>query len=154
MTENENDDDEDDMDNSSEKSDEDDATAVAEDDDTPVADGDDVAAVAVDDSCEQIVPLSSSQADKVHQTKAAIAALQSSIECLEQIGQLRMVQCCEAEISKLRRRERILASEFPAVAETFRRYRLADEDFEQKQLMIKQMNKRKKIAIDATLPQM
>ena len=61
-----------------------------------------------------------------------------------------MVQCMEAEISKLRRRKRILASDPPAVAETFRRYRLAkDEVLEQKQLMIKQMSKRKKDALDA-----
>ena len=158
MSDAEHDDGDDDVDNSSEKSDEDDATAVAEDDDTAIADGhdvtavaaDDVAAVAVDDSCEHIVSLSLSQADKVHHTDVYIAALQSSIESIKQTGQLRMVQCMEAEISKLRRREQILASEAPAVAETFRRYRLAeDEEFRQKQLMIKQMNRRKKDPLDA-----
>ena len=138
------DDDDDDADKSSANSDEDGATAVAEDDDaaveedddTAVADGhdmtavaaDDVSEVAVDESSNEIVLLRSSQADKVHQSQVAIAALQSTIECLKRIGQLRMLQCVEAEISKLRSRARSLMRDSPAVAETFRRQRMAEDE--------------------------
>ena len=84
-----------------------------------VCDG--LAANAADDKTyEEIFLLSEKQADAVHKSKVRIAALQSSIEALKHTDQLKVVQIMEREISKLKRRERSLASDAPVVAEAFK----------------------------------
>ena len=109
--------------------DDDNAAAVADDncDVTAVAD-DDVTADVADEPCEDIVPLSCSQADAVQRIRVEIAALQLTMHCLEGTGQLKMVQCMESEIHKLRRRERDLVRGSPADADTFKRLRIAEDN--------------------------
>ena len=108
-------------------------TAVAadgEDESAAGSDGDDVTAIAAvcdglaanaadDKTYEEIFLLSEKQADAVHKSKVRIAALQSSIEALKHTDQLKVVQIMEREISKLKSRERSLASDAPVVAEAF-----------------------------------
>ena len=124
-----------------------DATAVAEGDQEAIdssSDGDDgddkpadhvPAAVAgegagsagVEDLHVEHAPLSASQADRVHHARATISALESTIDGLRAIGNVRGVQVIGAELAKERRRARQLVKESPAVADAFLRLRRAEE---------------------------
>ena len=98
----------------------------------------------------EIVPLSASQADTVHQVKATIASLEATIESLRAIGSVRGVQCIEAELRKERRKERQLVTESPAVADAFLRLRRAEEqDTLMKKRLAAQHNERKREAATA-----
>ena len=119
-------------------------------------DGDDVVQVASDLKSEgsstgqEIVPLSASQADKLHQVRITIAALESTMEGLTATGVVRGVQCIEAEIRKQRRRERDLVRESPAVAEAFMRLRRAEEEeFLNQKRLAAQLKQRKRDATEA-----
>ena len=96
-------------------------TAVAADCDglaTDAADG---------NACEDIVALDGQQAEAVHQNEVAIATLQGCIESIKDAGQLKVVQHLEREIATLKRRQRSICREAPAVADAFKRQRLAEE---------------------------
>jgi hypothetical protein len=79
-----------------------------------------------EDSRAESEPLSTSQADAVHQVKTTVAALESHIEGLRAIGSVRGVQCIEQELAKERRKMRNLARDSPAVADAFSRLRRAE----------------------------
>ena len=98
----------------------------------------------------EIVPLSASQADTVHQVKATIASLEATIESLRAIGSVRGVQCIETELRKERRKERQLVTESPAVADAFLRLRRAEEQGTlMKKRLAAQHNERKREAATA-----
>ena len=115
-------------------------TAVAadkEDESDASSDGDDVTAVAAecdglaadaidDNACEEVVALDGHQAEAVHQNNVEIATLQGCIEAIKPTGQLKVVQHLERELVNLKRRQRSLCSETPAVADAFKRLRLAE----------------------------
>ena len=90
---------------------------------------DDVPTVAADDkTCEDSAKgLCGEHAEALHRNKVQIAALQGSIEAIKLTGQIKVVQHMEREIATLRRRQRGLCSEFPAVADAFKRQRVAEE---------------------------
>lgn len=134
-----------------------DETAVAADneeasneEESAGSDGDDVTAVeaigdglatdaADDKTSEAIVALSGQQADAVHQNQVQIASLQGAIETIKATGQLRMVQHMEREIATLKRRQRQISSESPAVADAFKRLRTAEEaEFRERVRIVKQ----------------
>jgi hypothetical protein len=75
----------------------------------------------------EIVPLSASQADRVHQVKSTIASLEATIEGLRAIGSVRGVHSIELELHKERRKERQLVRESPTVADAFLRLRRAEQ---------------------------
>ena len=90
---------------------------------------DDLPTVAADDkTCEDSAKgLCGEHAEALHRNKVQIAALQGSIEAIKLTGQIKVVQHMEREIATLRRRQRGLCSEFPAVADAFKRQRVAEE---------------------------
>ena len=102
--------------------------------------GDGLATDAADDkTSEAIVALSGQQADAVHQNQVQIASLQGAIETIKATGQLRMVQHMEREIATLKRRQRQISSESPAVADAFNRLRTAEEaEFRERVHIVKQ----------------
>jgi len=120
-----------------------------------VAANDTAAIVAVHSPADSIridqnVILSASQADELLQVRTTIAALESTLESLRMTGAVRGVQCIEAEIHRERKRERGLVCESPAVAEAFLRFRRAEaSEFQQKQLLAAQMNRRRHDAASA-----
>ena len=71
-------------------------------------------------------PLSVGDAEAVHHANATMAALQSAIDSLRAIGQVRGVQCIEAEMTKERRKVRLLVKDSPAVSDAFLRLRRAE----------------------------
>ena len=75
----------------------------------------------------EILPLSDKQAEAVQQMRSSISELESAREALRAMGSLRSVQVLEMELAKERRRLRALSKEVPAVAETFFRFRAAEE---------------------------
>ena len=75
----------------------------------------------------EIVPLSASQADRVHQVKSTIASLEATIEGLRAVGSVRGVHSIELELHKERRKERQLVRESPTVADAFLRLRMAEQ---------------------------
>ena len=94
--------------------------------------------------------LSVAQADQYHATRASIAAISSSIEAMKGTGLVRAVQALEQELRKEVRRERELVREHPAVAETFLRFRRAEQrDFQEQQRVACLMRKRKTDATKA-----
>ena len=72
-------------------------------------------------------PLSASEADAVHKAKATMAALEGTIEGLRAIGSVSGVHKIEVELGKVRRRQRRLVKESPAVADAFMRLRRAED---------------------------
>ena len=111
-------------------------------------DGENTSVDELESTSMEIVPLSASQADAVHQVKATIAALESTIESLRAIGSVRSVQCIEMELKKERRKERQLTTESPAVAEGFLRLRRAEEQgvVMQKRLAAQQRDRKREAA--------
>ena len=79
-----------------------DGTAVAGGgDDTAVAgDSKDTTGVEMESTSIEIVPLSASLAEEVHQVQAIIAGLKDTIENLRALGSLRGVHSIEAELKK------------------------------------------------------
>ena len=83
--------------------------------------------------------LSRQQADAVHQNKVQIATLQEAIEAIKLTGQLRVALQFEQHIVKFKRRQRLICSETPVVAEAFKRQRLIeDADHRERTFMVKQ----------------
>ena len=104
--------------------------------------GDGLATDAADDKTSvAIVALSGQQADAVHQNQVQIASLQGAIETIKATGQLRMVQHMEREIATLKRRQRQISSESPAVADAFKRLRTAEEAEFRERLRIRTQTK-------------
>ena len=131
-------DNEDDGDDATASSDGDDATAVAAVSATDAAD---------DKTCVEFVALSKQQADAVHQNKVQIATLQEAIEAIKLTGQLRVALQVEQHIVKLKRRQRLICSETPVVAEAFKRQRLIeDADHRERTFMVKQTKELRKTA--------
>ena len=136
---------------------EDDASEDAEEVDTAVAGDGNLSIVEVqqriqDASSQSGEPtqLSVGQAERVHAIRSTIGALQGTIEGLKNQGVLRGVQAMEWELKKVKRRERALLREEPAVAETFVRLRKAEEAaFQERQLIAAQMKQRNKDAAAA-----
>ena len=94
--------------------------------------------------------LSAAQADHYHATRASIAAISSSIEAMKGTGLVRVVHALEQELHKEERRERELVREHPAVAETFLRFRRAEQrEFQEQQRVALLMRKRKTYAAEA-----
>ena len=89
-------------------------------------------------------------ADRLHATKATIAALEGTLETLRSIGAVRGVQCIELELLKERRKVRRLVTENTAVADVFSHLRRAED---QERLMQKRLadeqNERKRAATKA-----
>ena len=79
-----------------------------------------------EDSHMEGATLSAAQATKVHQVQATMAALESTLEGLRAIGSVRGVHCIEQELTKERRKVRLLVRDDPAVAEAFSRLRNAE----------------------------
>jgi hypothetical protein len=97
-----------------------------------------------------VPPLSASQADRVHQVKATMAALQATIEGLKAVGAVRSVQCVELALQKEKRKERALVRESPAVADAFWRLRAAEhQDNVARARAIAQQKERKREATKA-----
>ena len=96
------------------------------------------------------VPLSAAQADAVHEAEATLASLEAMLDSLKAMGQLRAIHCIEAEIHKVRRKQRQLVKEEPAVAEAFSRLRRAEQQhaMSQRRLAAEQ-NDRKREATKA-----
>jgi len=131
-------DNEDDGDDATASSDGDDATAVAAVSATDAAD---------DKTCVEFVALSKQQADAVHQNKVQIATLQEAIEAIKLTGQLRVALQVEQHIAKLKRRQRLICSETPVLAEAFKRQRLIeDADHRERTFMVKQTKELRKTA--------
>ena len=98
----------------------------------------------------EIVPLSASQADALHQSKSTIAALETSFESLKAIGSVRGAQAIEMELRKERKRVRELLQGDPAVADAFSRLRQAeDQDALMQARLAGQQNERKRAAAKA-----
>lgn len=116
----------------------DDATAVADSDQgasDSSTDGDDAmichgadeaAQSSAVDTIEQ-AELSAEQADEIQKVKSTIDALQATIETLQKIGQVSVVQSAQLQLDKERRKMRKLSQESPAVAESFARLRQAED---------------------------
>ena len=116
----------------------DDATAVADSDQgasDSSTDGDDAmichgadeaAQSSAVDTIEQ-AELSAEQADEIQKVKSTIDALQATIETLQNIGQVSVVQSAQLQLDKERRKMRKLSQESPAVAESFARLRQAED---------------------------
>ena len=66
--------------------------------------------------------------------KVQIASLQSAVEVIKATGKIRTVQHLERQINTLKRRQRNLSTGSPAVADAFKRLRIA-EDIEFKEKM-------------------
>lgn len=108
--------------------------------------GDDEQTSGVEDM--EIVPLSASQADAVHEVRITIAALESASATLQAIGSVRGVQVLMAEVQKEKRKERRLVTESPAVADAFFRLRRAEENdnIMKKSLNAKQNDRKREAA--------
>jgi hypothetical protein len=115
-----------------------------------VAEGQFGAAVAVVPEHTDVdsAPLSASQADAVHHVRTTIAALEITIADLRAMGQIRGVQCIEAELDKLRRQQRALIKESPAVADSFLRLRRAERqaDLERNRIYAEQTARKRQAA--------
>ena len=98
----------------------------------------------------QIVALSASQADALHQAQSTTAALEAALQSLRAIGSLKAAQGLEWELAKEKRRTRALLQSDPAVADAFCRLRSleAQEDCQQQRL-VAQQNERKRAALKA-----
>jgi hypothetical protein len=126
----------------------DDQAAVAEDQavaaENQAAVAENQAAVAEDQDMEAS-SLSAAQADKVYQHRATIAALAGHVDALREIGHLRGVQKMEEELSKEKRKERLLIRDSPAVAESFLRLRKAEErdNMQRRQLVAERINRKR-----------
>ena len=112
--------------------DSDDASNEEADDEGAGCDGDDEPAVAADglatdETSEAIVPLSGAQAEAVEQSQVQIASLQAAAEAIKPTGQMRTVVHLEREIATLKRRQREISKDSPAVADAFKRQRTAEE---------------------------
>ena len=92
----------------------------------------------------EILPLSDKQAEAVQQMRMSISGLESTLETLRAMGSLRSVQVLETELAKERRRLRALTKEVPAVAETFFRFRTAEEQDDLAQKRLFELRKEKK----------
>ena len=113
-------------------------------------DGDVASAGDLESTSVEIVPLSAEQSNTVHQVQATIASLEATIETLRGIGQVRAVQCIEAELKKERRRERQLVTQSPAVADAFARLRRAEkESVDMQKRLAQQQQERKRAAAEA-----
>ena len=113
-------------------------------------DGENISGVERESTLMEIVPLSASQADAVHQVKVTIASLEATIESLRAIGSVRGVQGIEAELKQERRKERQLMKESPAVADAFFRLRRAeDQEFLKQRRLAAQRKDRKRDAAKA-----
>ena len=124
------------------------AAVAGTDEETSAVEGAEIA--ELESKGVEIVPLSASQADKVHQVKATIASLEATIESLRAIGSVRGVQCIEAELQKERRKQRVLVKESPVVADAFLRLRKAeDQEALVKARLAAEHNKRKREASKA-----
>jgi len=98
----------------------------------------------------EIVHLSASQADALHQAKSTIAALEISFQSLRAIGSVRGAQAIEMELRKERKRARELLKGDPAVADAFARLRRAeDQDALVQKRLAEQQNERKREAAKA-----
>ena len=111
--------------------DSDDASNEEADDEGAGCDGDDEPAVAADglatdETSEAIVPLSGAQAEAVELHQAQIASLQAAVETVKHTGQMRTVVHLEREIATLKRRQREISKDSPAVADAFKRLRTAE----------------------------
>jgi len=130
-----------------------DSSDESDGDDNQVGQGD--AAVAGDDGSVQskpmeIVPLSESQAEAVHQVQITMAALQASLSSLIAIGALRAAQVVEQELGKEKRKQRAIIKESPAVADAFLQLNRAEEQAALKQKkLVAQQNDRKREAAKA-----
>ena len=93
----------------------------AEDEAAVAADG-----LATEEASEAIVPLSGAQAEAVEQSQVQIASLQAAVEAINPTGQMRTVVHLKREIATLKRRQREILKDSPAVADAFKRLRTAE----------------------------
>ena len=98
----------------------------------------------IESTSTEILPLSDKQAEAVQQMRSSISGLESTLEVLRAMGSLRSVQVLECELAKERRRLRALTKEVPAVAETFFRFRTAEEQDALAQKRLFELRKEKK----------
>jgi len=93
-------------------------------------------------------PLCGAQADAVHQAHETMVALESAMDSLRAVGAARGAQCVEAELRKMKRREREMVRTKPAVADAFLRLR-ANENREQlakKRIADEQRERKREVA--------
>ena len=111
----------------------DDATAVADSDedasDSSTDGGDEPVEPVGPDAiiCHEQAEPSAEQVDEIQKVKSTIDALQATIEILQKIGQVSVVQSAQLQLDKERRKMRKLSQESPAVAESFARLRQAED---------------------------
>ena len=106
----------------------------------PVADAS--AAVAVDDAIEEHMPtLSIAQAEVVDSSMTVMAGLQEALASCLRVGAMSSAQALEAEIAKVRRKQRALIAEDNAVADAFLRRRQAEaKEAERKRRLADELN--------------
>ena len=92
--------------------------------------------------------VSAEQADEIHKLQSTMATLEATIETLRAIGAVRAVQNIQGELQKLKRSERLLSQESPAVAESFAQLRRAEEqeDLKNKRLADQQREMKRSAA--------